>query len=209
MNEKRTPSRRSRAAGFTLLEVLIVTVIMGVITGIAVPSFVETIRQSHVRAAADGMRAFLQATSIEAKRIRRNQSVLFTRTGATRYVSENCTGVTNGTFSFDDETIVIGGTPVGGGAAAYGVVGLPPLPDSIFAKAYTTGTASVGDGWGVGGRQCLLFRADSGAFGISAKQGGVLIRFRDNPDYGAWIIRDTTDNRFQAYTKEHGIWVKR
>ena len=209
MNEKRSQSRRSRAAGFTLLEVLIVVTIMGIISGIAVPSFVETIRQSHVRAAADGLRAFLQATSIEAKKIRRSQSVLFTHTGAVRYVSKDCTGETNGTFSFDDETIVLGGTPIAGGASAYGVVGLPSLPDSIFAKAYTTGSASAGEGWSVGGRQCLLFQADSGAFGISAKQGGVFIRFRDNPDYGAWIIRDTTDNRFQAYTKEHGIWVKR
>jgi len=200
MNEKRTPSRRSRAAGFTLLEVLIVTVIMGVITGIAVPSFVETIRQSHMRAAVDGLSAFLQGTSIEVKKTRRHHSVLFTRTGATRYVSENCTGETNGTFDFEDDAVLIRAA-----GPALGNVGLPAF------VVYDGNKATVEETWTVAGKQCALFRADPGSFGNTVGPGGVFIRFRDDNDgnYGGWVLKKEGDNRLKAYTKEHGIWVER
>ncbi|MBP5188977.1 MAG: prepilin-type N-terminal cleavage/methylation domain-containing protein [Fibrobacterales bacterium] len=200
MNEKRTPSRRSRAGGFTLLEVMIVVTIMGIISGIAVPSFVETIRQSHMRAAVDGLSAFLQGTSIEVKKTRRHHSVLFTNSGATRYVSENCTGETNGSFSFDDDVIVLRAS-----GPALGNAGLPSF------AVYNGTSATVGAGWTVASKQCALFRADPGSFGNTVGPGGVFIRYRndDDGDYGGWVLKPEGENRLKAYTKEHGIWVER
>ncbi|MBO7131427.1 MAG: prepilin-type N-terminal cleavage/methylation domain-containing protein [Fibrobacterales bacterium] len=198
--------RRWRNAGFTLIEVMLVVTIMGILSGIAVPSFVELIRQSHVRGAADGLAAFLQETTVEVKKTRRNTSVLFVPDGAVRYQSANCTGTVTGRFRFDDDVMSI--NPSG---PDLGSLGLDPrfLVDNGGAL-YGSARATVGDDWTIEGKQCALFRADRpGTFGNTLGQGGVYVRYRNDAEYGAWVLKTTDNNRFRAYTKEHGVWYQR
>ena len=196
--------RRWRNAGFTLIEVMLVVTIMGILSGIAVPSFVELVRQSHVRAAADGLAAFLQETSVEVKKSRRNTSVLFVPDGAVRYESENCTGTVTGRFRFDDDVMSI--NPSG---PDLGSLGLDPLFLVENGSALYGAGATVGAGWKIGGGQCALFRAGPGTFGNTLGTGGVYVGYRDDAEYGAWVLKNSRDNRVRAYTKEHGVWYQR
>ena len=196
--------RRWRNAGFTLIEVMLVVTIMGILSGIAVPSFVELVRQSHVRAAADGLAAFLQETSVEVKKSRRNTSVLFVPDGAIRYESADCSGTVTGRFRFDDDVMSI--TP---GGAALGSLGLDPLFLVENGGSLYGSGATVGAAWETANKQCALFPAGPGAFGNTLGSGGVYIRYRDDPEYGAWVLKNSRDNRVRAYTKEHGVWYLR
>ena len=59
-NEEGRTVLRMRRAGFTLIEVLIAMVVMGVLIAMAGPSFFEFMQNSQIRAAADAMQNGLQ-----------------------------------------------------------------------------------------------------------------------------------------------------
>lgn len=69
-------SEQQMAKGFTLLELLVTVVIVGVLATIAVPSFTEFIRRSQVRSAADSVLGAMQLARGEA--VSRNARVTFT-----------------------------------------------------------------------------------------------------------------------------------
>ncbi len=79
-------TRQRVAAGFTLIELLITIIILGILTTIALPSFVEFIERSNVRSSAESVLNALQLARAEA--VRRNEQVTFTLgtgTGATSW----------------------------------------------------------------------------------------------------------------------------
>lgn len=90
----RDASLRNPARGFTLVEMLIVVIILGVIVTIAVPSFNSSIHTSKAKRAAETLNAFLVNAKSEA--IKRNSKVyaVFTSSGGG---ATWCAGLTTST----------------------------------------------------------------------------------------------------------------
>jgi type IV fimbrial biogenesis protein FimT len=64
------------AAGFSLVELLIVIVVMSVLVGVGMPSFVQMLRNAEIANAAEGVANGLQRARAEA--VSRNASMIFT-----------------------------------------------------------------------------------------------------------------------------------
>jgi type IV fimbrial biogenesis protein FimT len=70
---KTTP--QSKSSGFTLVELAVVIVILAIITGLALPSFLQMLRNSEVRTAAESISNGL--TKARAEAVTRNHEVSF------------------------------------------------------------------------------------------------------------------------------------
>ncbi len=64
-------------AGFTLLELLVVTLIVGILAAIAAPGWLGFVNRQRLNKASDNLVATLQEAQREAKRSKRNYSVSF------------------------------------------------------------------------------------------------------------------------------------
>lgn len=69
-------SSQRKSAGFTLVELVVVVVILGIITSMALPSFLQMLRNSEIRTAAESISNGLQRARAEA--VTRNINVSFT-----------------------------------------------------------------------------------------------------------------------------------
>jgi type IV fimbrial biogenesis protein FimT len=72
-------AQRYNQRGFTLVELMIGVVIMGILLAAAIPNYKDWIQNAQIRTAAESISAGLQLARAEA--IRRNKSVQFTLTG--------------------------------------------------------------------------------------------------------------------------------
>jgi type IV fimbrial biogenesis protein FimT len=82
-------ARRRRSApvrGFSLLEIVITMALLGILLGLAAPSFGEWIRNSQVRTVADSLQNGVRLAQAEG--VRRNRQVVFFLTNST-----DCTNV--------------------------------------------------------------------------------------------------------------------
>ena len=95
---KRPPPARSprRAAGFTLIELMTVLVLMAILLMLAMPSFTTWVRNSKLRTVGDSLQNGLRLAQAEA--MRRNRQVVFTLTND-KVIASNAashTAVNNG-----------------------------------------------------------------------------------------------------------------
>jgi type IV fimbrial biogenesis protein FimT len=84
---------RSSNRGFTLIELMVTIVIVGVLASIALPSFSEFIKRGQVRTAAESVQNGLQLARGEA--VRRNEKITFTlgaSSGQTSWVVTDSSG---------------------------------------------------------------------------------------------------------------------
>lgn len=79
MSVTRRTQRATISEGFTLVEMLMVLVVVGIMTAIALPSMRLQLSNADIRAVAEEMRSGLELARTEA--IRRNTSVQFRRDG--------------------------------------------------------------------------------------------------------------------------------
>jgi type IV fimbrial biogenesis protein FimT len=81
-NRRRQGSVRGRSAGFTLLELLMTIVIAGVLLTLAVPSFIDTIRNNRILASANNLISGVNTARAEAIRRSRMVSICPSADGA-------------------------------------------------------------------------------------------------------------------------------
>jgi type IV fimbrial biogenesis protein FimT len=74
-------ARRRLARGFSLIEILITLTLLGILLGLAAPSFGEWIRNTQVRTVADSLQNGVRLAQAEA--VRRNRQVAFFLTNST------------------------------------------------------------------------------------------------------------------------------
>ncbi len=67
--------RHSRSAGFTLVEVMVALLVLGILVGLGMPSFLEMLRNMEIRSAAESVANGLQRARAEA--VARNTRVQF------------------------------------------------------------------------------------------------------------------------------------
>jgi len=83
---------RAIARGVTLIELMVTLVVFGLLLGLAMPVFTTWIRNSQIRAVAEGLQNGLRVAQAES--LRRNRTVVFSLTNAQPGL--NATAVANG-----------------------------------------------------------------------------------------------------------------
>ena len=77
-------------AGFTLIEVMLVVIIIGIIASVATVSLLTKIRQDQLKAATDETLVFIQASVLEMRKMNAKRSLSFNARIAQSFVGEDC-----------------------------------------------------------------------------------------------------------------------
>jgi type IV fimbrial biogenesis protein FimT len=99
--------RLAGARGFSLIEIVITMALLGILLGLAAPSFGEWIRNSQVRTVADSLQNGVRLAQAEA--VRRNRQVVFFLTNSTECTNSIAPAAGGAHWSIR-ETPVIGRT---------------------------------------------------------------------------------------------------
>lgn len=83
-----------RSKGVTLTEVLVVVAIIGILASIAIPSFIQILKQQRVEGAAEGLVAAMQNAKAEAIKRNANVSLVFSPNNTNTDNSTWCYGMT-------------------------------------------------------------------------------------------------------------------
>lgn len=138
---------RSRASGFTLIELIVTIAVLSIVLAVATPSFVDFIEKARLRGAAEGVVDMIGQARAEAVKFDRDISVAFKGSGTAWCLGAN---------SAAEPT---GGNPVLGATAC----------DCTVATAcFVSGQRSVIDGSSFNGVSLAALPAD---FAIDSKLG--------------------------------------
>ena len=85
---KRSKPVRLKYSGVTLIELMVIIAVIGVLSSLAVPSFIEQMQQQRVEGAAEGLVAAMQNAKAEAIKTNNDIKIVFTSSGGI------CTGST-------------------------------------------------------------------------------------------------------------------
>ncbi|MEG4624678.1 prepilin-type N-terminal cleavage/methylation domain-containing protein [Microcoleus sp. w1-18aA5] len=196
-NFKKTASRKGDQ-GFTLLEVLVIALIVGILSSIAAPSWVAFINRQRVRTVNDRVLQTLRTAQSEAKRTKRDITVTFNPTDPPTLTINPTNPATNPPV----QTALTTTPPIqtvtfdGGGEIKPGTITLltnKPLPSITFNYQGNITSPSIQsstprqttDGFTVtvapargGAKQCVIvetilgaMRTDEGTFNTSTGQG--------------------------------------
>jgi prepilin-type N-terminal cleavage/methylation domain-containing protein len=77
-------------AGFTLIEVMLVVVIIGILASVGTVSLLTKIRQDQLKAATDETLTFIQASVLEMRKMNAKRSLSFNARIAQSFVGEDC-----------------------------------------------------------------------------------------------------------------------
>jgi type IV fimbrial biogenesis protein FimT len=163
-------SRPSRAAGFTLVELMVTLALVGILLGLAAPQFGLWTRNAQVRTVADSLDSGVRLAQSEA--VRRNRQVVFFLTG-TAGCADSLTASASGSYwavrtvaltSGDVvETVQCGAVAdVASGVAISG-------PAAVCFNSMGRQVANAATG--VGGATCTLDASGTSTYNVS-KSGG-------------------------------------
>lgn len=95
------------AAGFTLIELMVVLTLAGILSGIAIPNFIQGIRSNRLTTAANNLVTALNLARSEA--VKRSIQVVVRTTGAATIWETGWTVFvdTNGNFTFDGTDVLL------------------------------------------------------------------------------------------------------
>ncbi|MGI0481624.1 prepilin-type N-terminal cleavage/methylation domain-containing protein [Geminocystis sp. CENA526] len=80
-------NERSKQKGFTLFEVVVVSIIIGIVSAVAAPNLIESQRQERVNRTFSQVRSALVEAQVNANRMSRNCPITITTTSVTSAVS--------------------------------------------------------------------------------------------------------------------------
>jgi len=171
------PTSRKGDEGFSLLEMMMIVLIVGILTSIAVPGWLAFINNQRVRTVNDRVFQTLRSAQSEAKRSKRNIIVTFNPTPATdppTVTIDNITQQLNvgGEIKKDTITLTVNQpaptTPAN--SITFDYQGNPPTGSTPF---YVTVVPASG-----GAKKCVIvetilggMRTDEGTFDTNTKQG--------------------------------------
>jgi type IV fimbrial biogenesis protein FimT len=142
-------------AGFTMIELMVVVIVLGIVLSVAIPSFRAMIANTQIRSVAESVRNGLQLARAEA--VKRNESVIFTLNadGSWQLGCVNVLADLDGDGQADCPAVITqkgvregGGddvTIVGSGQAAFTSLGmLAALPVPLTQVDITSSTLATG-----------------------------------------------------------------
>lgn len=127
-------NRRARAAGFTLIELMVTVTLLAILAMLAAPSFSTWIKNSQLRTTAEALQNGLRLAQAEA--LRRNRQTVFSLTNSASPES-SLTAVTNGRYWSINTVALSGETTDVAAFVQSGVLG------SSGAGVSITGPASI------------------------------------------------------------------
>lgn len=192
VSSKDNLSPRQGDVGFTIIEVMIVVVIMGILSGFAVNSFYQQAFRGSVQGEGKKILQFLNMANMHVKKTGEAASIQIDSTGLYLKDSEDCSGTSLRSNEFDDGVVL----------SSLGSAGNTGLPSGLTSDS--TGYLGVWTG-------CTTLEKKLG--NSIQGTGGVIIgnsRLPSDEKYIISIIKSANDLNFRTFVSIAGSnWEER
>ena len=163
--------QKSRAGGFTLIEIMIAVAILGIGAAIAVPSYIQWIARSQIRQAASE----LQSNLVQARMVAKNRNTAMTAT-----FMKAADGTYNATFGGGFAPIFFPSSVTGGSLILVTALGPPPttaITDFAVSAPGTVGVITFNQqglrvAGGIGNQTVTLQSADGTIYSVVVAPSG-------------------------------------